>query len=517
MKKVLAVLFFLLPAAAHAQIVGTLPFQLQNGTTADATQVMADFNKILTDVNANAAKNGVNTDITALTALTTPLTPSQGGTTVYFASTSGGTANAQTVASSTPTGFSLAVGKRVTFIAGFTNTAAMTLNVNSSGATNVYRYTPAGPIALAGGEVVAGNYVEAVYDGTRFLLYTNAATPAFGPLTNLASATTTELGSISSHNVNITGTTTITAFGSTAVATYPVYKLKFAGALTLTYNATSLILPGAANITTAAGDTAEAMYLGSGNWQITNYQRAAGTSVVNPTPLAGAQGLTIQNNSGTPNTSVDVAAAQVVMINPTGNVPIYASAVAVTINATTVGANGLDAGALANATWYYIYLISNGSATAALASTSATAPTMPSGYVYKVRLGAMRTDGSAHFVATKQKGNTTQYAAYQTASTAAPGTTFSAITVVPTYIPPTAVMGSFALAQGAPSGATWLGPDSTKTLNAGSYASATSYGSFGASLFARATFMLEGTTVGWAATGSPALYVTGWVDAVNAS
>jgi microcystin-dependent protein len=51
---------------AAAQIVGTLPFNLQNGTPADAAQVMADYNKIITDVNNNAAKNGVNADITQL-------------------------------------------------------------------------------------------------------------------------------------------------------------------------------------------------------------------------------------------------------------------------------------------------------------------------------------------------------------------------------------------------------------------------------------------------------------------
>jgi hypothetical protein len=50
--------------------------------------------------------------------------------------------------------------------------------------------------------------------------------------------------------------------------------LRFSGALTLTYNATSLILPGAANITTAAGDTLEAVSLGSGNWVVTVYQSA---------------------------------------------------------------------------------------------------------------------------------------------------------------------------------------------------------------------------------------------------
>lgn len=58
----------------------TYPYNLQNGTTADATQVMADFLQIQNDVNANAAANGVNSDITQLTGLTTPLSVSQGGT-----------------------------------------------------------------------------------------------------------------------------------------------------------------------------------------------------------------------------------------------------------------------------------------------------------------------------------------------------------------------------------------------------------------------------------------------------
>ena len=155
MKKVLALLAILLPSVAHAQIVGTLPFQLQNGTTADATQVMADFNKILTDVNTNGAKNGVNTDITALNALVTPITPAQGGTTVYFASTSGGSANAQTVASPTPTGFTLAVGKRVTFIAGFTNSGPLTVAPGGGSGIPVLNDTSTGPVPLTGGEVVA--------------------------------------------------------------------------------------------------------------------------------------------------------------------------------------------------------------------------------------------------------------------------------------------------------------------------------------------------------------------------
>lgn len=46
-----------------------LPIQLINGNVADGGQVMTDLNAIASNVNANAAKNGVNNDITSLTAL----------------------------------------------------------------------------------------------------------------------------------------------------------------------------------------------------------------------------------------------------------------------------------------------------------------------------------------------------------------------------------------------------------------------------------------------------------------
>lgn len=95
----------------------------------------------------------------------------------------------------------------------------------------------------------------------------------------VASAATTDIGAAASMNVLITGTTTITSLGTVAAGT--VRNCRMAGALTLTHNATSLILPaGGANIATAAGDCFEAESLGSGNWVVRNYQKADGTSVV---------------------------------------------------------------------------------------------------------------------------------------------------------------------------------------------------------------------------------------------
>jgi hypothetical protein len=94
---------------------------------------------------------------------------------------------------------------------------------------------------------------------------------------NIASATTTDLSTASGVGVTITGTATITGFGT--VQAGAMRHLTFSGAATLTHNATSLILPGAANIVTAAGDTALAQSLGGGNWRIRAYQRASGAPI----------------------------------------------------------------------------------------------------------------------------------------------------------------------------------------------------------------------------------------------
>ena len=94
----------------------------------------------------------------------------------------------------------------------------------------------------------------------------------------IASATTTDIGAATSNSVIVSGTTTITGLGTIAAGAERV--VQFSGALTLTHNATSLILPGGASITTAAGDVAYFVSLGSGNWRCTGYQKANGQAVV---------------------------------------------------------------------------------------------------------------------------------------------------------------------------------------------------------------------------------------------
>lgn len=118
-----------------------------------------------------------------------------------------------------------------------------------------------------------------------------------GAWTDTASASTVNIGAVNSRNIAITGTTTITAFDTVASGTYR--RLKFGGILTLTHNGTSLILPGAANITTAAGDTGEFVSLGAGNWICVDFQRASGAAakgvvqVVNSTLVTSTTGTTV--------------------------------------------------------------------------------------------------------------------------------------------------------------------------------------------------------------------------------
>ena len=54
---------------------------------------------------------------------------------------------------------------------------------------------------------------------------------------------------------------------------------------------------------------------------------------------------------------------------------------------TTSGINGLDAGSEATSKWYAVFLVSGSSGVGGLLSLSDSAPTMPSGFTYKRRLG----------------------------------------------------------------------------------------------------------------------------------
>jgi hypothetical protein len=142
--------------------------------------------------------------------------------------------------------------------------------------------------------------VLSMSDGTdwlkQFLLNatTNTAVPytLFGPAIDIASAATVNLATVGSNHARVTGTTTITSFGTSDAGVTKV--VRFAGALTITYNATSMILAGGNSAAVQSGDVYLMQSEGSGNWRelfrsrqpstispITTYV-ANGTHVVTP-------------------------------------------------------------------------------------------------------------------------------------------------------------------------------------------------------------------------------------------
>jgi hypothetical protein len=95
-----------------------------------------------------------------------------------------------------------------------------------------------------------------------------------GTLTDIASAATLDIGAQLTNFLRVTGTTGVTSFGTNYNG--PRFLI-FSGAVLLTHSAT-LVLPTAANITTAAGDSLIAVPI-SGGWQVVAYQKADGSAL----------------------------------------------------------------------------------------------------------------------------------------------------------------------------------------------------------------------------------------------
>jgi hypothetical protein len=165
---------------------------------------------------------------------------------------------------------------------------------------------------------------------------------------DIASATTTDIGAATGEFVDVTGTTTITGLGTIAAGIKRT--VRFTGALTLTHNATSLILPGSANIPTANGDVAQFISLGSGNWKCTGYIKQNGRPI-STTGLAAS-------GANSDITSLTVLTA----ITTTGGVDIK-------------GTNTNDSAAAGDVGEY---ISSNVAAGSAVALTTATAKTITS-------------------------------------------------------------------------------------------------------------------------------------------
>lgn len=128
-----------------------------------------------------------------------------------------------------------------------------------------------------------------------------------------------------------------------------------------------------------------------------------------PMPMSGITGLGLSNNGSDANNDIDIAVGRACAGTGDYNL-ILTSARTKQLDATwAVGTNqgGLDTGSKANSTWYHVWLIArvDTHVVDVLFSTSATAPTMPSNYTKKRRIGAIKTNSSGNIIAFVQIGD----------------------------------------------------------------------------------------------------------------
>ena len=132
--------------------------------------------------------------------------------------------------------------------------------------------------------------------------------------------------------------------------------------------------------------------------------------------------------------TIDVDADEIVLNNGSGGVYL-ATAVNETLNITSSESGGLDTGSEQASTWYYIWVIYNGTVVNIMLSESPTAPTMPSGYTYKALVGATYNDSGSDLLGMTQHGNICRCVAGSIGSLTA--TTATALDIT-TLIPATA-------------------------------------------------------------------------------
>lgn len=282
-------LYFAVPQV----IVGALPNNIQNGQIEDAVPVMANYNWIVNQVNANAAAlvntpqlNTANTflqlnsGISATGPFNFPIASDVQNNKFEVLSTVAGTNTITAVDSIGVAAYVKGQRWQITIV-NTTIAGSVTLNINAIAARPVRKFTSGDIVELTTGDLVASHTYELVDDGTELIVINIRAN---SQSTNIASAATVNLDNASGDYVAISGAVTITAI---TLAQGERREVVFQASLILT-NGASLLLPGSANITTTAGDVAVFRGEASGVVRCVNYSFANGDTVKPGTLVAFA-------------------------------------------------------------------------------------------------------------------------------------------------------------------------------------------------------------------------------------
>lgn len=183
----------------------------------------------------------------------------------------------------------------------------------------------------------------------------------------------------------------------------------------------------------------------------TDTTQVATTAFANAVVNSGARvmGLTGNVNAATPLTKFDLSASMVTLRNTAGATVTRYTTGTLTCDLGLAGAaaNGRDQAAAFTAnSWVYLYFIWNGTTLATIASTSATAPTLPSGYTHYAFATAIRWNASSNIIPVIVRGKQATYdiadGGVTRVLTGGAATTMTAISLSG-FIPPNAMRGYF--------------------------------------------------------------------------
>jgi hypothetical protein len=146
------------------------------------------------------------------------------------------------------------------------------------------------------------------------------------------------------------------------------------------------------------------------------------------------EGLEISNNSTNPNYQVDITDG---VVGSDDGAAIMEVTSTLTVDLTASGANGLDTGSEAANTWYYLWLIMNTTTdtVAGLWSTSASNPTLPSGYDKKRLISAIRNNSGSNLYYIHQQDRKVRKWTYDTALSVGTATSWTAVNLG-NFVPP---------------------------------------------------------------------------------
>ena len=187
------------------------------------------------------------------------------------------------------------------------------------------------------GDSIAAAHQNAIVDALKGTVGENLT--VFFKGADRTSAAALVLGTDGNY-FDVTGTVTITSISTLPAGT--VIKLQFDGVLLLTHNATTLILSGGANYTTAAGDVFEFISEGSGNWREAGRSLSAITAAVGSTSYSVASqfGATPSLTFGTTNT----AGTGTAFVRRNAQIALYDTTVARAVTFGDVGTVGSSGG-----------------------------------------------------------------------------------------------------------------------------------------------------------------------------